>query len=372
MAALAIASIGDHGALNTHLPEDLSEIWIDRDLSWLDFNQRVLAEALDERTPLLERVKFLAIFSSNLDEFFMKRVSVLRRGVGDQHRALLEQLRQKLLPMLAQQADCYRQSVIPGLAKHGILLRHWDELTGRQREEASDHFDSSVSAALTPLVIDPEHPFPFLSNLSTSLTFRLQDPECAEVMHARVKVPGVLKNWIALNSDLEKDQKLLVPLYEVIRGNIQKLYGGMTISGVSLLRITRDAEVELDDDSSAGVRELVEEQIRQRRYEPIVRLEFGPGADPEIKSSLRDGFQLSASDVYDMAGEVDYTTLFEIASLPVPDLRDPCWIPLPRPALRSSPQFRPRTCWSIILTTASTEASNTSLARQPMTRKPSP
>lgn len=333
MTALAVASIGDHGALNTRLPDDLSQIWIDRDLSWLDFNQRVLAEALDERNPLLERAKFLAIFTSNLDEFFMKRVSVLRQGTGDQHRALLGQLREKLLPMLAEQADCYRQSVIPGLAKHGILLRHWDELTSRHREEASEYFDSSVSAALTPLVIDPEHPFPFLSNLSTSLTFRLQDPERHELMNARVKVPGVLKNWIPLTSDLDKNQKLLVPLYEVIRGNIQKLYEGMTISGVSLLRITRDAEVEVDDDSSAGVRELVEEQIRQRRYEPIVRLEFGPGADTAIRQSLRDRFQLNPVDVYDLAEEVDYTTLFEIASLPMPQLRDRPWVPLQHPSL---------------------------------------
>jgi polyphosphate kinase len=333
MSALAVASIGDHGALNTRLPDDLSEIWIDRDLSWLDFNQRVLAEALDERTPLLERAKFLAIFTSNLDEFFMKRVSVLRQGTGDQPRALLEQLREKLLPMLAEQADCYRQSVIPGLAKHGLLLRHWDELTMLQRAEASDYFDSSVSAALTPLVIDPEHPFPFLSNLSTSLTFRLQDPESSEPMYARVKVPGVLKNWVPLTADLERDQKLFVPLYEVIRGNIQKLYGGMTITGISLLRITRDAEVGAEDDSCAGVRELVQEQIRQRRYEPIVRLEFGSGADPLIKQLLRDRFHLGPTDVYDMAEEVDYTTLFEIANLPIPELRDRPWVPLQHPSL---------------------------------------
>jgi len=333
MTALAVASIGDHGALNIRLPDQLSAIWTDRDLGWLDFNQRVLAEALDERTPLLERAKFLAIFTSNLDEFFMKRVSILRQGTGDQHRALLEQLREKLLPMLAGQADCYRHSLIPGLAKHGILLRHWDELTDHQREEAGNYFDASVSAAVTPLVIDPEHPFPFLSNLSASLIFRLQDPDRPELMYARVKVPGVLKNWVPLTSDLEREQKLFVPLYEVIRGNIHKLYGGMTISGVSLLRITRDAEVGADDDPSAAVRELVEEQIRQRRYEPIVRLEFGPGADPAIKQSLRDRFQLGSTDVYDMAEEVDYTTLFEIASLPVPELRDRPWIPLQHPSL---------------------------------------
>ena len=333
MTALALASIGDHGALNTRLSEELSDVWIDRDLSWLDFNQRVLAEALDERTPLLERLKFLAIFTSNLDEFFMKRVSVLRQKHGEQQLALLHELREKLLPMLTKQADCYRRTLIPALAKHGVLLRRWDELSVRQEEEARDYFDSSISAALTPLVIDPEHPFPFLSNLSTSLTFRLQDPERGEVVNARVKVPGVLKNWIPLTSDLEPGQKLFVPLSEVIRGNIQKLYSGMKISGMTVLRITRDAEVELDDDSAAEVRELVREQIRQRRYEPIVRLEFGPGADPALKQTLRERFQLSPSDVYDLAEDVDYTTLFEIASLPIPELRDRPWSPLQNPQL---------------------------------------
>jgi polyphosphate kinase len=333
MSGLALVSIGDHGALNTQLSEELSDVWIDRDLSWLDFNQRVLAQALDERTPLLERVKFLAIFTSNLDEFFMKRVSVLRQAQGEAQRALLRQVREKLLPMLSQQAECYRKTLVPGLAKHGVLLRRWDELSPRQQEEGRDYFDSCVSAALTPLVIDPEHPFPFLSNLSTSLTFRLQDPEQTEVRYARVKVPGVLKNWVLLAADVEPSQKLFVPLAEVIRGNIHKLYEGMTISGMTVLRITRDAEVELEDDSAAELRELVREQIRQRRYEPIVRLEFGPGADPAIKQTLRDRFQLQPEDVYDLAEDVDYTTLFEIASLPIPELRDRPWNPLQHSAL---------------------------------------
>ena len=337
MSTFAVASIGDHGVLNARLPEDLSGVWIDRDLSWLDFNERVLAEALDERTPLLERVKFLAIFNSNLDEFFMKRVAVLRQAQSEGQRALFQQQREKLLPMLLAQADCYRQTVIPGLADHGILLRRWDELTPGQREEASVYFDSNVSAALTPLVIDPEHPFPFLSNLSTSLTFRLQDPERADPMYARTKVPVVLKHWVPLTADLGRGQKLFAPLYEIIRGNIHKLYNGMSITAMTVVRITRDAEVEIDDDSAAGIRELVEEQVRQRRYEPIVRLEFGPGADPAIKEMLRERFELSPADVYDMPEEVDYTTLFEIAGLPIPELRDTPWTPLQPPALQESP-----------------------------------
>jgi polyphosphate kinase len=333
MTSPALASIGDQGVLNTQLSKGLLDLWIDRDLSWLDFNQRVLAEALDKRTPLLERAKFLAIFTSNLDEFFMKRIAVLRQGQSEKERALLQHLREKLLPMLCDQADCFRQVLVPGLASYGVLLRRWDELTPRQQEEGSAYFDSTVSAALTPLVIDPGHPFPFLSNLSTSLTFRLQDPERSDFMYARVKVPAVLRAWVPLATDVSPGQKLFVPLYEVIRGNIHKLYRGMTITAMTLLRITRDAEVEIDDDSGIGIRDLVQEQIRQRRYEPIVRLEFGPGADPTIKEALRERFQLTANDIYDMAEEVDYTILFDIAGLPIPELRDHPWSPLQHSSL---------------------------------------
>ncbi len=333
MATSVLASIGDHGVLNERLTAGLSEVWIDRDLSWLDFNDRVLEEALDERTPLLERAKFLAIFTSNLDEFFMKRVSLLRLERTEEQRALFGQLREKLLPMLRRQAECYRESVVPGLEEHGILLRRWNDLTEAQRGEAGAYFDNNVSAAMTPLVINPEHPFPFLSNLSTSLTCRLTDPECAEPMVARMKIPGGLKQWIPLTAGLEPGQRLLVPLHELVRGNIDKLYSGMAVSGMTLVRITRDAEVDLDEDSSSEIRALVREQVRQRRYEPVVRLEFGPEADPEIREMLRQRFKLTPDDVFDLNEEVDYTALFEIAGLPVAELRDAPWTPLPPPSL---------------------------------------
>src|SRR5271157_1960313 len=151
MSAPAWASIGDQGVLNTKLSQTLSDVWIDRDLSWLDFNERVLAEALDERTPLLERAKFLAIFTSNLDEFFMKRMAVLRQGQTEGRGGLLQRLREKIVRQLAQQAECYRQSILPGMARHGISLRRWDELTPGQQNEARDYFELNLSPALTPL-----------------------------------------------------------------------------------------------------------------------------------------------------------------------------------------------------------------------------
>src|SRR5271154_32374 len=151
MPTTVLASIGDRGVLNATLSEEQAAIWLDRDLSWLDFNERVIAEALDDRTPLLERAKFLAIFTSNLDEFVMKRVAILCQAQGAEQRALFDQLRAKLLPMLAQQADCYRNTIIPGLAAHGVFLRRWDELTAEQQQEANEYFDANISAAMTPL-----------------------------------------------------------------------------------------------------------------------------------------------------------------------------------------------------------------------------
>jgi len=336
-AAPVLVSIGDRGILNASLPQPLSSIWIDRDLSWLDFNERVLAEALDERTPLLERAKFLAIFTSNLDEFFMKRMAVLSKEQTEAQRDLLERLRNKLLPSLRLQAECYRNCIVPELLRHGVALRRWDELNPDQQREAGEYFDSEVSPALTPLVIDVVHPFPFIANLSVSLVFLLRDPIRHEEMFARVRIPSGLKQWIPLSHGLDTGQKTFVALHEIVRGNLHKLYGGMALSGVTVVRLTRDADVELDDDAEE-IREAVEEQVRLRRYEPVVRLEFGPGGDPAVREMLRERFELSPSDLYDMPGEVDYESLFELMGLPLPELHDLAWTPLPVRVFEGGPE----------------------------------
>ena len=333
MSTLAWASIGDDGALNARLPDALAEVWIDRDLSWLAFNDRVLAEALDERTPLLERVKFLAIFTANLDEFFMKRVARLRREPTGGGSALMGRVRDAILAQLRRQADCYRHDVVPALAAHGIAIRRWEELTPEQRREASDYFDSQVSPALTPLVIDPDHPFPFLSNLSTSLVLRLREPDRSDSMYARVKIPGGIAPWVPLTVGVASDHSLFVSLADVVRGNLHKLYAGMTLTAITVVRLTRDAEIEIEEEPGEGLRELVEEQVRLRRYEPVIRLEFGPGADPALQAMLRDRFALSATDIYEVSEDIDYTTLFDLAALPRPELHDPPWVPLLAPAL---------------------------------------
>jgi polyphosphate kinase len=306
----------------------LEPVWIDRDLSWLEFNRRVLAEALDERTPLLERVKFLAIFSSNLDEFFMKRMAVLREGAAGERQELLRQIRHRLDSMLREQADHFLQRIVPELARQSIHLLRWADLTREQQRELGTYFDNEVSPALTPLIIHPTQPFPFFSNLSLSLAFVLHDDRTEEMFDGRVKVPAELPQWVRVRTDIGAGSVGFVRLHEVIRENAHKLYPGMRPTGATLFRLTRDAEVEMYEDADQGVRELVREQIRQRRYEPVVRLEFGLNANARIRHTLQSRFKLTDESIYELSGELDYTGLFQIAQLDVPRLRDEPWTPV--------------------------------------------
>jgi len=313
----------------------LREAWFDRDLSWLEFNRRVLSEALDERTPLLERLKFLAIFTSNLDEFYMKRVGAMRTrayagrsatGI-EQFHAHMERLRAAVFPMLQQQADCYER-LRPELARRGIRLARWTELGDEQRAEASDYFDQHVSPALTPLSLDPSDPLPFMSNLSTSWAFVLRELENPEPVVVRVKVPTSLPPWVPLKSGVAAGERCYVSLQDLVRQNGHKLFPGVAIEEATLFRVSRNADIAIEEDTDNSIKELVEEQLRQRRFQPVVRLEFGESPRPEIRDGLMDRFELRDSDVYELPGPLDYTALFAIASLPVPELRDPAWSPL--------------------------------------------
>ena len=316
-------------------PALLREAWIDRDVSWLEFNRRVLSEALDERTPLLERLKFLAIFTSNLDEFYMKRVGAMRTrayasrspSAIDEFHAHTERLRAVLFPMLLEQSACFER-LRPQLAAHGVRLATWEELDEVQRAEACDYFDQHVSPALTPLSLDPSHPFPFMSNLSTSWGFVLRDPELPDTVNVRVKVPTNLPQWIALRSGVEPGRHCFVALRDVLRENAFKLFPGVAIEHATLFRVSRNADIAIEEDTDNSIRELIEEQLRQRRFQPVVRLEFGPTPRPEIRDGLMDRFELRDSDVFELPGLIDYTSLFAIASLPIPELRDPPWSPM--------------------------------------------
>jgi polyphosphate kinase len=318
---------------------DLSGAWIDRDVSWLEFNRRVLHEALDERTPLLERVKFLAIFSANLDEFFMKRMSRLADPTGlaaPAQRELAARIREMVTSMLDQQAGCYTQVLRPRLAEHGIRLVGWDDLDAAQRDEASAVFERDISPVLTPLSLDAAHPFPYVSNLSTSWAFQLEDPVTGEAVLVRVKLPTDLPQWLRLKA-VDSSEWVFVALDQVIRANAERLFPGLLIASASLFRVCRDADVELDENDGLSKRAMVEEELRQRRFEPVVRLEVQPDADPAMVAELVDRFGLGPDAVYEMSALLDYTTLFEIAGLDVAELRDPPWTPLVPRALEAAP-----------------------------------
>jgi polyphosphate kinase len=312
------------------------EAWVDRDLSWLEFNRRVLAESLDERVRLLERLKFLAIFTTNLDEFFMKRVGAMRtRAYASGLPAMIEEfnahvlaLRAALFPLLLQQAECFGD-LRHRLVRHGVSLYTWGQLTEAQRAEAEAYFDRHVSPALTPLSLNPSHPFPFMSNLSTSWGFVLQDPDAVERVFVRVKVPSNLPQWLPLRADVPPGRRCFVSLQDLVRHNAHKLFPGVAIEAVTLFRLSRNADIAIEEDSDNSIRELVEEQVRLRRFQPVVRLEFSEAPSPEIRDGLVGAFDLRDGDVYELPGMLDYTGLFEIASLPIPELRDPPWVPMP-------------------------------------------
>jgi polyphosphate kinase len=322
----------------------LAHAWVDRDVGWLDFNRRVLQQALDARTPLLERLKFLAIFTSNLDEFYMKRVGLLRgkaqveseedpvTRAGDA-RDRLASIRAVVSDLLAEQAECYRGTLLPALREHGIVLASWDDLTAEQKREASLYFDNNVSPALTPLGFDPAHPFPFISNLSTNWGFVLRQPGSDELVPVRVKIPTMLPQWVPLKADVRADERRFISLEELIRHSAGSVFPGMEIVSATLFRILRNAEIDLEEEENETVREAVVDALRQRRFEPVVRVDFAPGADRGMRDRLMSQYELTDDDVFELTGLLDYTGLLQIAGLDVPTLREPHWTPLPPPRL---------------------------------------
>ena len=242
-------------------PADLApELYLNRELAWIDFNQRVLAQALDQRTPLLEQAKFSAIFSNNLDEFFMVRVASLKSQVeeGIEKASVdgllplqqLQAIQAKLRPLLTQQQDHYRKTLQPQLARHGVKVLDYPNLSKAQRKWVNKHFRNSIFPVLTPLAVDPAHPFPFISNLSLNIAALIRDPETGVQQFARVKVPQKnLPRFLKLPSELSDNEAGVVysaiPLEQVVAFNLELLFPGMTIEGHYVFRVTRDADLEL-------------------------------------------------------------------------------------------------------------------------------
>ena len=330
-------------APRAEVPPAMGE-FVDRDLSWLEFNRRVLSQALDERTPLLERVRFLMIFSSNLDEYFMKRVGTLRSKAahnvaprtpdGMTSPQVFIAVRQSIVPMLVQQAACLTNDLRPKLAEQGIHILKWENLSTEEREKANRFFRLNVFPVLTPLAVDPGHPFPFISNLSTSLGVILSLPDRGEERSfARVKVPEVIPGLIRLNGDAHTNEHRFVSLQEMIRHNLQDLFPGMVVVDVMPFRLTRDAEVERDEEEAEDLRDLIEQELRDRRFARVVRLEHGPNPNPWMLQFLMEELKLTSDDVYELPAELDYEDLRPVADLNVPKLRFEPWTPCVPPVL---------------------------------------
>jgi polyphosphate kinase len=330
---------------------------LDRDLSWLEFNRRVLHEAEDERTPLLERVKFLAIFSSNLDEFFMKRIGALSQrpdgleaqaGLDPGTLRKLEAVRNKVLELMRAQADAYTRVIRPALARAGVHLLDWSYLSEDERRWTREFFRSTVYPVLTPLAVDPAHPFPFLSNLSTSLGILLRPPGERDPLFARVKVPPHLPQWVRLPETRPADGTPPVfrfaRLLDIVRDNLGALFSRMELLEIMPFRLTRNAEVDLDEEDEGTLVEQVEQELRQRRLERAVRLEYLPPRSAEQLDLLTDKLDLDDVFVYESPAELDFTGLFAVAGLPRPDLRDPPWEPVV-PAAFTDPE---RSVFSLI------------------------
>jgi polyphosphate kinase len=335
--------------------EDQPSQYLNRELTWLEFNRRVLHEALDDRTPLLERVAFLAIFNSNLDEFYQKRVGGLKRQIemgvmtrtpdGLTPQEQLAAIREKVLPMLKEQADCYNNVIKPKLREHNIHLLSWAELTDAERTLADDYFRRNLFPVLTPLAVDPGHPFPFISNLSTSLGVMLRNPtaagrngkrkdgESSGLQFARVKVPAVLPHWVRLESGEPGLGYRFINLQEIIHHNLDDLFPGMEIVDVEPFRVTRNADVERDEEDAEDLLEMIEQELRDRRFAHVLRLEVDEKPVPSVDEFLVHELNLEPQDVYLMPGELDYTDLWTVHSLNMPQLKYEPWTPVVPPRL---------------------------------------
>lgn len=313
-------------------PDDPAR-FLNRDLQWLEFNRRVLAQALDPRNPLLERVRFLAIFGSNLDEFFMKRVGGLRRqidaGVGSPPWEPLspqEQMvfiRERVLEQTALATRTFRDLLQPQLREESIELLAWPDLTDAERTEAEQWYRRNIFPILTPLAVDPGHRFPFISNMSISLGVLLRRPGESEALFARVKVPetgGKLYRFGA--------SRRFVSLQEIIAHNLDDLFPGMEILEVLPFRVTRNAETERDNEDAEDLLEQIQQQLRERRFARVVRLEVGARPNDRIMRFLEDELQLGDDDLYETDGMLDWGTVNELADLDLPELRWPKWKPI--------------------------------------------
>ena len=306
---------------------------LNRELSWVEFNARVLELAEDAQLPLLERVRFAAIFSKNLDEFFMVRVAGLleldesdlpvRSVDGLTAGQALEAIRKRVSELTTRQGRLWRRELAPGLAAAGVEIAAIEDCSSRETEKLERFFEREVYPILTPLAVGPGQPFPYMSGLSLSLGVIALDPETGEERFARVKVPEVLHRFVPVGNRL-------VPLESVIAHFLPMLFPGMEIAERALFRVTRDSDFELSDDAD-DLLEAVESELRRRRFGDVVRLEVSRSASRDMRARLIEGLEVRPSQVYEIEGLLDQSELWELTSLDRPDLKYPAWAPIVPP-----------------------------------------
>ncbi|MBJ7458767.1 MAG: polyphosphate kinase 1 [Thermoleophilaceae bacterium] len=316
------------------------QYFFNRELSWMEFNDRVLQLAEQEDIPLLERVKFTAIFSSNLDEFIMIRLAgmhdlidagIEKRGPdGRTPDETVDGVGERARDQLARQSKILREDLIPQLAEHGIRICHVEDLSSEQREELSRIFHAQIYPVLTPLAVGPGRPFPYISNLSLSLAVLLRDPQLDQTTFARVKVPKeILPRFVRI-------EDILIPLEEVIADNLLALFPGTEVVACAPFRVTRDADFTVSDEADDLLR-AVEDELRRRRFGEVVRVEVGKGISRALREELVESLEIEERDLYEIDGLLDLGDLWEIVKLPGhSQLREHKWSPIVPSRLRDA------------------------------------
>jgi len=344
-AAVTAPPAATPAALTRELPDDR---YLNRELSWLDFNARVLALAADNSLPLLERAKFLAIFSSNLDEFYMVRVAGLKRrdemglsvrsADGLTPREQLARIGEQTQRIATRHARVFLDSVRPALAEEGILIVTWADLDQRERDQLSTYFNEQVFPVLTPLAVDPAHPFPFVSGLSLNLAVTVRQPEDGAQHFARVKVPNNVDRFVELEraggAEGSEGQTVVryLPLEELIAAFLPVLFPGMDIVEHHAFRITRNADYEVEEDRDEDLLQALERELARRRFGSPVRLEIADDMTESMLELLLRELDVNPGDVIEVPGLLDLSSLWQIYGLDRPALKDPAFVPDTHPA----------------------------------------
>jgi polyphosphate kinase len=324
-------------------------LYINRELSWLEFNRRCLTEAFNPDLPLLERLRFLTIFSNNLDEFFMVRVSGLKDQVaagitdttpdGLTPQQVLERLRERVMPMLHEQRICLYNDLLPKLAEQGIFVLGYEQLTDEDRRVLRHYFEAQIFPILTPLAVDTSRPFPHISNLSLNLAVEIADKD-GQIMFARLKVPNSVPRVVSLNAAHKQygieptapDMHRFVWLEALIIANLELLFPGMKVISASAFRVTRNNDLEIAEEEASDLLETIEDIVRQRRFGPVVRLDVVDTMPETVRTLLIENFEITSSDVYVLRAPLGMKDLTDLLGIDAPALKFAAYVPH-RPAL---------------------------------------